>query len=260
MSIENIIGALIKREGSRFWQFGDADRYDCEIARITASNNIQDGTLNKKPLGEGTTRYEADVHITDKQQGKSIRSRMHFLYVADTLIPLGTHCLKEKTQTDVYRVVDERCIKERIPLPEYLLENLPETVLLTRVVSAEEVEKWKKGDAVGMSTLNERPVVHTAIHSLTDEFSDPIQYGYAIKFIIRREALREAFQKGVVSAGTYEALFRGREADSPLSFETELLFHGEGIELLKKGYRHWANKEGVQAIQNPHSGACNAYI
>jgi hypothetical protein len=261
MSIENIVSALVKRKGSSFWQYGDTERYSCETSRVETARTIRDGAFERVELPQNTTRYEVQVEVTDKQQEGKIHTRMNFLYIDETLVPLGSHTVRDKARTEVFHIKNETAVGGKSLLGEYLINNLPETVTLTRTLSDAEVAVWRSGSITPIEQKNGERVIHTALHSVTDEFGDPTTYGRLIKFLFPKAELASAFEAGTVTAGTYEAVFRGRETDSPLPFDTELLFTGEaGAKLLRKAYQRWTKSEGITSLPNPHAGKSNAYI
>ncbi|MBI2665054.1 hypothetical protein HYX12_00345 [Candidatus Woesearchaeota archaeon] len=171
------------------------------------------------------------------------------------LIPLRTHTVQNKRGYSVYEVDEMGDIQKEKSIDGYFIAICGDEVTLTRVVSDEEVKKWNSEESDLGSTNQlywEIPTVHTAYHSITDEFVHNSSYNKVIKYVITRDELNQAFRDGSASIGTYDRQFRSREKDSILPFDIEIVFDDDrGFELLRTGYQRWKERTGTESIENP---------
>ncbi len=232
--------------------FGVSNSESQEIVRYWVTDTIRDSRNRLLDLQHGRRTHHVD--ITVKRFGRSLRRNRSFLEYNGHLIPLGTHTSNKKSQYSIYKI--NGTIENLTPKPinMYLLENFKDEIILTRVLSEEEVIKWgeSSSDLGSSHDLFWHDSVHTSYFNTTDEFVNDPNYKRLVRFVLTKDELKTAFEKEYVELGTYNYVFRDRDPNSTFPIDFELIFKGdEGISLLRNAYQRWREKERVNSLPNP---------
>lgn len=254
MSIENIVRNIVKSNWELYGLAKANGNFDYSINRQWANSMIRDGGMTLLDLPEGRVHH-LDIQTRDRRSGHERRIGRSFMEYQGHLIPMGTHISPTKRDYSVYKVNGDGGILEEKPIENYFLEKCGDEITLTRVLSDDEVNQWNSSDGNLGSTHQlfwPTPTVHTAYHSITDEFVQNPHYNKAIKFILAKEEMISVLKSGSASIGTYGIQFRFREKDSVLPFDAEIVFDNEtGFNLLRNGYQRWKARTNTESIENP---------
>jgi len=221
--------------------------------RSFSKDTIRDMHLEIIDLPEGVMRTEIEYLELNEDGRFGCLENIVFMEYEHNLVPLGTHVSSRKSDYEVFKLDNFGKDIARQQLYAFILERLPNTVLLTRVLSEDEVKSWSNGGELGSEhqLFWKERTIHTAYHSITSEFKNSDNYSRAINIYVDKEKIKEQIQRGNIDIATYENVFTDRKKDSPFPFDMELTFRGDSFQTLKEGYQSWRKEVGVDSIQNP---------
>ncbi|KKU10047.1 MAG: hypothetical protein UX13_C0022G0018 [Candidatus Woesebacteria bacterium GW2011_GWB1_45_5] len=177
---------------------------------------------------------------------------MDLIKLGETLIPLGTHFIKNPNLLNVYHINEAGKINTE-PIYKYLSNSLPNQVVLTRTLSKAEAEKYTKDPKDLGSSYPPfwYDTIHTCIHNVTNEFKED-GYEKLIKFLFDNDQLLSLAENSDIEYGTYSYAFFRRDKNSPFPFDLEIKFKREAFEKLIEGYRRWVEENGARFLKNPY--------
>ncbi|MDO8623638.1 MAG: hypothetical protein Q7R52_05325 [archaeon] len=254
MSIENTVRNIVESDWELYGLHNANENFDYAINRQWHTNMIRDGGMALLDLPEDRIHI-LNILTRNKKSGHQRQIERSFMEHKNHLIPLQTHTSPNKRDYSVDRIDNNGKVLNKKPIEDYFMDICGEEIILTRVLSEDEVKQWNNPDSELGSTHQlfwTIPTIHTAYHSITDEFTQNPNYARVIKYILTREEMNKALKSGVASIGTYDIQFRFREADSTLPFDMEVVFDDQKeFDILKKGYARWKERTGNESIENP---------
>lgn len=250
-NVERVIFNIVTNNKGTFFS-GSPYEFDYQVQRVYLTNIIRE--LNNGLLDIPYDLYHAYVQEV-RLSNRNVRNfTLDFIRIENDIVPLGTHVRTISNSYRVYRLNGrEDGVASQLPLPEYILNGLPECVLLTRVLSEDEALKFARGanDLGSSHPIFWQGAVHTAIHNFTNEFEDSDCYKKAVKFKLMKSQIADSISKGHTGFGTCGFVFKNRDQTSPFPFEVEAVFTKDAITLLLDGYRQWVTEDGQSYINNP---------
>lgn len=249
MSKEKTLRSIIENSFDLF----HFTRLTYSFHRVFSVGLIFDSHREVVDLPGGVLRTDIEYwEIREKERRGRLESRS-FVEYERTLIPLGTHSSDRKRDFQVYYLNEYGSEISREPFYEFVFNRLPEMVLLTRVLSENELNLWINGGELGSKheLFWEQPTVHTAYHSVTSEFKCSDYHPRAIMMYIYKKEIREQIERGNVDLATLAFIFLNRRIDSPFPFEIEFTFRENSFEKLREGYKKWREESKVDSIKNP---------
>lgn len=233
----------------------DWQRYHYDIRALYTTNLIRDSHYKLLDLPLGMFHHTVDVARTRCDDGHQISTQASLLQYGQRVVPLGTHAIRDrKREFKSYELTsDYQGVLRSQPLDEFILEELPDVVQLTRVLSVEEAQKYAQRAPNLGSTRKPfwENVVHTAVHNITSEFTNQKGYEYYVKFLIEKAKLAQLNEQELVELGTYDWLFKIRGRRTPLPFEVEVIFKSAAFSDLLEAYQRWRVSVGADYIGNP---------
>ena len=221
--------------------------------RVFSVGLIHDSHMELVELPEGVVRADIEYWEIREQGRRGCLESRSFMEYENRLVPLGTHTSERKPDFQMYQLDENGNETGRQPFYEFVLDRLPETVLLTRVLSEDEVNSWTNGRELGSKheLFWKQPTIHTAYHSITSEFKGSDNYSRAIMMYVDKDEIRQQIQRGNVDIATNSFLFTNRRDDSPFPFDMEFTFREGAFQTLKEGYKKWREESKVNSIENP---------
>ena len=199
-------------------------------------------------------RLSAEVRRIRSSDNDWVPDELEFLLADHTLIPLGTHSSQTQGKFKVYELDDSlRNVLRTKELDDYILEHLPDNVILTRVLSEKEADKFATAQAdIGSSAGSLwADTVHTALHNVSNEFEQHKGYSKVIKMKMQKLELAKLLKSGKAHIGNYNFLFRNRDPNSPLPFDSEVVFGKKSLPALLGAYQRWRAETGVPYVDSP---------
>lgn len=249
MSKEKTLREIIERDMDLY----HLTRPPYAFNRIFSVGLIYGSQMEVVDLPEGVARTVIEYWEIRELGRRGCLESISFMDYENRLVTLGTHASERKSDFQVSQQDDSGNEVSRQPFYNFVLERLPDTIILTRVLSEEEVNSWANGRELGSKheLFWKQQTIHTAYHSITSEFKRSKNYSRAIMMYLDKEKIREHIEKGNVDIATNIFLFTNRRDDSLFPFDMELIFREDAFHVLRDGYRKWKDETKVDSIENP---------
>lgn len=251
--VPKAVSAIFERDFDLLFGL-DRSEFDCIQERIFTVPLIRDSQSNILDLPSGVVKHVVDVRVVRKSGQHWFKESASMMQYGNTVVPLKTHVSNRKEEFKAYEISpDGTQITRKTPLNTFLIDGLPDEVLLTRVLSSGEVNKYLQ-EIEDIGSTREpfwSNLVHAAVHNITSEFIGREEYPYCIGFLMERGNLAEFVGRRWAMLGTYEWLFKNRRIDSPFPFEVEVKFTPPTFPRLLATYKRWSEKTGETFLSNP---------
>lgn len=233
----------------------NSDRHEYILQRVFMRALFTNSRMETIDLPPNTYRCTADIKVINRDGQNWHLETMEFMLFEGTLLPLKTHVRERKNTFPVYKFSsDFKSYESEQTIADYIMEKLPNDIILTRVLSDEEAQKYEQGREDLGSPGNMfwgKGIIHTALHNVSSEFINKQSYPKVIKFKISKEKLKELLQSSAAEIGTYGWVFLDRDQNSPFPFEAEVVFNPEAKQALVDGYNRWKAEDGGSIQDNP---------